>query len=426
MLKFNIAFSSAMTFAGILLNFGFKIYLARFMEKQELVIFYLVMDLILLVTYLFVGYKDVFVQQLNNQENKSAIFALSNWFLTACMIPIVFLFIPIANNFYLEPRFDSYQIASIFLVLLFVTNSVISHLNNTLYAYREYKFAAIVELSGSTLIILSFLVITLSSSEMAGHQILVLATLSGYVATVALQTFGISFRLRSLVGTMISFKRTWKQDERRHFINSTNLASMEYFSHRLPILVTPFLMLQFYHLDDLGDFQVVARPIYLALVAVCVEPIYRILFPEFSSMMANHEIEKIRTIRQRFLLYLIVFTVAIISGTWLLAEPVIIWLFTDNYAESHKMLNILIIAIPLSCYRAMSFAILKGAGMFKQTMMIRVASALVFILVVLAGSLLAAPVDILIYGILASIVLSVILSFLQEKRALAQFGATPA
>ena len=420
MLKFNIAFSSAASLVGILVNFGFKVYLARFIGKQELVTYYLVMDLILLASYLIVGYKDVFVQQITQQENKAAIFALSNWFLISCTIPIILFVIPFTNILYLEPKIDNYQTSSLLLVLLFVANATINHLNNTLFAYREYKFAAVVELSASLLIILAYIFVSSQSQQWPGHQILIVATLTGYVATIFLQTIGISFRLSELIPTLTSLSRTWRKKERNYFIKSTSLASLEYFANRMPLLVTPFLMLQFYQLDDLGDFQVVARPIYLALIAVCVDPVYRILFPEFARMIADRDLVRIRSIRKKFVLYLLLFSIGLFAGTWLLAKPVITWLFTESYADSHLMLNILIVAIPLGCYRAMSFALLKGAGMFKQTMLIRVASAMAFILVILSGSLFNAPVDVLIYGIVVSVALSFILTVTLELRLLNQ------
>jgi len=341
----------------------------------------------------------------------------------SCTIPVIVIVIPATNVFYLEPRIDAYQASSLLLILLFVANALISHLNNTLYAFREYKFAAMIELCSSVLIILAYFLINHQAEVWSGHQILVVATLCGYVATIFLQVTGISLRLRQLISALTSFKQTWQKPERQYFIQSTNLASLEYFANRMPLMLTPFLMLQFYQISDLGDFQVVARPIYLALIAICVDPIYRIMFPEFSKMIAAGELHRIKWVRQRFVIILILFSILLITSSWLFAAPVIIWLFTDSYANSHLMLNILILAVPLGCYRAMSFAILKGAGMFKQTMQIRVAGAAAFILVILAGALFEAPVDILIYGIVASVVLSFCLTLAIESRLLNSLSA---
>ena len=106
----------------------------------------------------------------------------------------------------------------------------------------------------------------------------------------------------------------------------------------------------FFGTENVGDLQVVARPIYLALIAILSFPVFRFLFPEFLNLIKNkrdNELNKARKVFNRLTIFI---GLLLIILTWSVSEYFLDLLFPEQYKDSVYFLNILIISIPFVVY----------------------------------------------------------------------------
>jgi O-antigen/teichoic acid export membrane protein len=172
----------------------------------------------------------------------------------------------------------------------------------------------------------------------------------------------------------------FKDDTNKKFIKLTILASSNYFIYGLLLSAPVFSMLNYESTDELAQFQVVARSIYFALVAVFSWPLGRFMFPEFSALIADKNYKALKLLRVKFIKLLVVFGVISIVSSLFLSKLLIGYLFPLEYIQSYKMLNILIVILPFVMYQNFSESIIKAVGDYKTNFIIKFSGIVVYII----------------------------------------------
>jgi O-antigen/teichoic acid export membrane protein len=252
--------------------------------------------------------------------------------------------------------------------LLLVVNAILSYV---LLITRAYYIIGTLEFLRGILFVICFFALTLTLKLDAGYQYLIKAAISLNVLLLLWQFWCI--RRHTPMFSPFHVLRTRQGSdygEKGRFYLYSTLSTIEYSSALVYVYLSSLIILSAYTQEQLADFQVVARPIYLALISIFSYPVFRFLFPEFSLKFANFDIEEIEHTRRRFIRICILFGFTVVLGSWLFSERILGFLFPVEYIGAVDMLNILVVALPFSVYTSFSFALIKAAGGFKYTVTI--------------------------------------------------------
>jgi len=173
-----------------------------------------------------------------------------------------------------------------------------------------------------------------------------------------------------------------------------------------PLYLSGILIINTFGAANAGDFQVVARPIYLALISVFSYPIFRFMFPEMSRYIEDKQYVRLKEIQRKFNRVFVCFGIVIIAGGWVFSEYFIVLVFPAAYKLSYEYVNIMFLAVPMAVYNSYLFSLIKAEGLNKHTFLIRLLGAVVFVVSFYVGFLtIGEPVVIAISFVVSAFVM---------------------
>ncbi len=145
------------------------------------------------------------------------------------------------------------------------------------------------------------------------------------------------------------------------------------------IYITVLLTIAYFSIDELGDFQVVVRPMITYLTLLFVFPIYRFVLPEVAVCVREKrfdEVQKIKSWLTKMSLWISgVFFITMVFAS----EPLVAWLFPEQYIKAAPVLmhfSMFFIFMMLNGYQ---LAYIKAHGYFTQSLMIRILGIIVLV-----------------------------------------------
>jgi len=382
MLKFSILLNSLTTLFIMILNFGFKIYLAKEFPKESLIIYYTIIDVFSLISRFFVGYKDALTTLYNESKEKLKIMKLFTVFLMWIVVIVAFIILPVVTSIYLPTKIVNFDFSWWYISLLFISLNLVAFYGYIFLVTKHYKLISAQDMLKTIFWIGSILILYNILNFNPNYKTLIYASIvSNFMILIFLiykqKQYLPEYAFLKLVGFKLP---DFKDDINSKFIRLTALASSNYFIYGLLLFAPVYFMLNSGNIQELGDFQVVARSIYFALVSVFSWPLGRFMFPEFSSLIADEKYEILESIHIRFIKLLFVFGIAVIVLCWLLSKLVISYIFPLEYIDSYKMINILIVALPFVMYQNFSESVIKAVGNYKINLIIKVSGVLFFMI----------------------------------------------
>jgi len=139
MLKFSILLNSSTTMIIMILNFTFKIYLAREFPKESLIIYYTITDVFSLILRFFVGYKDALTTIYNQTKEQLKVIRLFSIFFLLVIIIIAFILLPLISNFYLPQKIENFDLSWWYVSLLFISMNLVSYYGYIFLVTKHYK-----------------------------------------------------------------------------------------------------------------------------------------------------------------------------------------------------------------------------------------------------------------------------------------------
>ena len=385
MLKFSILLNSSTTMIIMILNFTFKIYLAREFPKESLIIYYTITDVFSLILRFFVGYKDALTTIYNQTKEQLKVIRLFSIFFLLVIIIIAFILLPLISNFYLPQKIENFDLSWWYVSLLFISMNLVSYYGYIFLVTKHYKLISAQDILKTIFWIFSIILLYNFIAMEANYKTLIYASILSNFSILAFLIYKQKQYLpKYSFFQLIGFKLpNFEDDTNSKFIRLTALASSNYFIYGLLLFAPVYVMLNNGNIKELGDFQVVARSIYFALVSVFSWPIGRFMFPEFSSLIADKRYKTLDNIRSKFIKLLLLFGTILVVSCWLLSKLVISYIFPLEYIDSYKMINILIVALPFVMYQNFSESVIKAVGNYKTNLIIKFAGVLFFVVLYL-------------------------------------------
>ncbi|MEF3192385.1 MAG: hypothetical protein K6347_07570 [Campylobacterales bacterium] len=370
-----------LTFIGILCSLAYKSLAASLFPKEELTRFLTLVDLISFVMLLFLGFRSSLVVAYVNSGNDAPLLSLTRLVMVGVTLLVTPLLPMLANHLGIDLGFG-WIIALLWVTALWI------YVTNQLAMYRLYGLVNAITLAEPLALLVALWVVSFWQA---------LAPLE-LLATASLLAFGMLSMLLLLLKGMRYPEPPWQfvwQGGERLFLRHALLASLEFGFGMLSFYLAVYLYAQYGDLEEMGDFQVVTKTLFMHLVMLFIFPVFRFLFPEVARMVAEGDKEAIEALRQKMRLY--AFGVGV--SVWLLfyigGELLIDRFFGSRYEGALVMTLILFATLPFSIYNSFYISLLRGYGRFGATLHVRMAGVACFLVaagVGLAWSLWPYPI----------------------------------
>ncbi|MEZ8738633.1 lipopolysaccharide biosynthesis protein [Photobacterium swingsii] len=396
------------TLASISIGFIFKIWLAQWVAKEDLALFHSVVDIISLSLILMTGFRSSMVVSYSQTKNDRDIINIFRFSLIIMVLITWGLVIPYIKH-ELNINVSYYQLVGIIFSM-----GLKVYFTNLVAMYRLYSISNKVTwldpLANAVLFLFCFYVIelpplsslfysmTLSSLAVAGFMYI---RRRKEIATKPLSTV-------QLDPTLINY------------VKKSFTASLEAGASILMIYITVLLTISHFSIDELGDFQVVVRPIFTYMTMLFVFPIYRFVLPELAVCVRKKQHEQIKLIR-RWVFKLSFIVSALFFGIILMwAKPIVLWVYPAEYEGAIPVLfhfSIFFIFMMLNAYQ---LAYIKAHGHFTQSLVIRLSGIASLVIGYYGLSLFTNNVVAIIAALGLGYMMMFILSTLAERQILRQ------
>jgi len=355
--------ASSVTVLVMVINFGFKVYLSRQIDKESLAIFYTFMDVVSVVLMLFSGFKDSLVKAYDD----GVIEKVFNWYLRVFWSGFV-ISLGVIGIFYemfgLEEPFG-------YFALIAFASSVAIFVSYVNVAYKNYKVMLFENFVTTMGVIISYLIL---KEFLNGFFVLFYSFLASMLARF--------FYLMIFKNFSFVFKVHMFDTDVKLFLKNSLFSSLMYLFSGLFISLSSVVLLKLYHDPNiLGDFQVVVKSVFFSLVAVFVFPLNTYMFPEISKLISQQKFGAVKHLERKLLKYLTVFFVVLVIGTFF-TKFVISFVFPETYWKSYKMLNMMLPFLPFIAYTTFALNIIKGANRFGLALLVRICGSIVFFMAV--------------------------------------------
>ena len=202
----------------------------------------------------------------------------------------------------------------------------------------------------------------------------------------------------------------------RDFMKKSFTASLEAGASILMIYITVLLTIGHFSIDELGDFQVVVRPIIVYLTLLFVFPIYRFVLPELAVCVRSGDAQQIKQIKHWVYKMAIIVSSSFFILMLFFSHEIVTLIFPLQYAKSAPVLmhfSMFFIFMMLNAYQ---LAFIKAHSLFTQSLMIRGSGILALIISYYLYTRITDNVVAVILALGTGYLLMFLLSSLVEKR----------
>ncbi|MDD3817318.1 MAG: hypothetical protein PHI89_04445 [Thiovulaceae bacterium] len=355
------------TLISIALNFLFKITTAHLIEKSELTLYFTAIDIFTLTLLVLVGFRSSMVVTFAQLKNPQMIINVFRGVIVVTVLLVWGLVIP-----FLKHKIGV-DIHYWYLVATVLSLSIALYFSNIIAMYRLYNIINAVTLL-EPLLILFWFCLAFFAFDLRGIQPLFIATI--------MSSFGVSmfvFAMSKKYYGSVVIKRPEFDAKAIKFIKNSVISTIEFGSGIVLLYMVVFLMLKHFSVEELGDFQVVTKPIFTYMMMLFVFPIFRFVLPELSKLVSEKNIIEIKALKRWIYRYAF-----IVSGTFLLvallfSSQIIELLFPPEYAGASLMLKHLAFFFIFLIVNAYQIAFIKASGAFMSALLIRLLGIVILV-----------------------------------------------
>lgn len=391
---------------SIVIGFAFKVWLAQWVAKGELAQFNSVVDLISLSFILMTGFRSSMVVSYSQTKNDRDIINIFRYFLIGIVLLTWGAVIPYIKHG-LHIRVEYLQLVGVSFGL-----GLKVYFTNLVAMYRMYALSNRV-----------------TWLEPLANGLLFMACYFGLGMDALPSLFyGLTFSSLAIAGYMyVSRRRAIATKplakvalgpEMVSYVKKSFTASLEAGASILMIYITVLLTIRHFSIDELGDFQVVVRPIFTYMTTLFVFPIYRFVLPELAVNLRNGDHRQIRLIRRWIFRLSAIISLAFFGLMLLAGKPLVLLFFPADYVGAVPVLfhfSIFFIFMMLNGYQ---LAYIKAHGHFTRSLLIRLAGIVALIAAYYLVAEFTANVVAIIVALGLGYMVMFILSTLAERQIL--------
>lgn len=352
---------------SILLNFTFKVLAANFIDKASLTLYFTAIDIFTLTLLVLVGFRSSMVVAFSQIKNANTIINIFRAVIVIVILAVWALVIP-----FLKHKLGI-DIHYWYLVATILSLSAALYFSNIIAMYRLYHIINSVTVIEPIALLFWFL-LAYFIFDLRGVQPLFIATIMSSIG-VSVFIYSMSKKYYSSV----SLKKPVFDEHAIKFIKNSVISTIEFGSGIILLYMVVFLMLRYFSVDELGDFQVVTKPIFTYMLMLFVFPIFRFVLPELSKLISEKNINEIESLKKWIFRYAFIVSGSFLVVALLFSETVIKELFPVEYIDASLMIKHLAFFFIFLILNAFQIAFIKASGAFLTALFIRVFGIVVLV-----------------------------------------------
>lgn len=355
------AFTNAIwaTLVSMSLGLAFKIWLAQWVAKGDLALYHTVVDIISMSLILLSGFRASMVVSFSQTKNDRDI---TNIFRYSLIIMVLFtwgLVLPYIKH-QLNIDVEYIQLVGIILGMGFKV-----YFTNQIGMYRLYDIANRTTWIEPMVQIILFLVCYYLLGQTPTASLFFSLMLCNLVAAAYM-----FIKRRKLIATT-PLAPVQLNPDMRNFVKKSVMSSLEVGASILMIYITVLLTIGYFTIDELGDFQVVVRPMIAYLTMLFIFPVYRYILPELAQCLRNKAHQEIALIRNWFFKLSLGISASLLTGLLLFSDELVALVFPETYAKAAPILMHFALFFGFMMLNAFQIAYIKSHGLFLQSLLIR-------------------------------------------------------
>jgi O-antigen/teichoic acid export membrane protein len=347
------------TLLSVALNFGFKIFLAKYISKNDLALYFTSIDIFTMTLLVLVGFRSSMVVAFAHTKDDYKILQIFKYVILFTVLAVWGFVIP-----YLKHRIGVH-IDYWYLVFTVIALGLSVYYTNLIAMYRMYKTINIVTFLDPALQI-SWFMIAYFLADTKGLQPLFIATI--------MSAFSLSLYIYIVKREKVRSVPVEKPKEKHNtqkFLKNSLISTIEFGSGIVMMYTAVVLIMRYFDLDELGDFQVVVKPLFTYMIMLFVFPIFRFVLPELSKLYGEKKYDELYAIKWWITKFALGVSISFILFSLFFAQDVIAYLFSPDYEESAIMvihISFFFIFVILNAYQ---ISFIKASGDFISALLIR-------------------------------------------------------
>jgi O-antigen/teichoic acid export membrane protein len=347
------------TLLSIVFNFLFKILTAHLIEKASLTLYFTAIDIFTLTLLVLVGFRSSMVVTFAQLKNSQMIINIFRGVMVVVVLLVWGLVVP-----FLKHKMGVH-IHYWYLVATVLSLSVALYFSNIIAMYRLYNIINAVTLI-EPLLVLFWFSFAYFTFDLRGIQPLFIATI---MSSIGVSVF--VYRVSKKYYKSVVLERPLLDEKAVKFLKNSVISTIEFGSGIVLLYMVVFLMLHYFSVDALGDFQVVTKPILSYMLMLFVFPIFRFVLPELSKLIQEKNIKEIDMMKKWILRYAFVVSGSFIVIALLFSSQIIALLFPSEYSAADLMIKHLSFFFIFLILNAYQIAFIKASGAFLSALLIR-------------------------------------------------------
>jgi O-antigen/teichoic acid export membrane protein len=403
-MKTIIAKSLLFTSIGIVLNFIFKSMAAKLIDKEELGIFFTAIDIFSLTLLILVGFRSSMVVSFAKTKDDVNITNIFRYFLLVIVFISWLMVIP-----YLKHKMGV-NIHYWYLVFLMLSMGLVAYLGNQIAMYRHYNIINKITLIEPSLVLAWFLIAYYGAGVGGYHALFI----SSVMATLGVALY--IYIAKRKLSKEPAFQRVEMTDDMRQFLKNSIISTLEFGSSIVMIYLSIVLIMHYYTLDDLANFQVVVKTLFVYMITLFVFPIFRFILPELSKLIHRKQHNEVAKLKKDVYRFSFIVSALFFLFTWLFSEALIAWAFSKEYKQSYTLLLHLSPFFLFVMLNAYNIAYIKASGKFWWAFFLRISGSFIVLISFYLLNLFSDSIIIVALSLIWGYVGMFIISFVLERR----------
>lgn len=391
---------------SVLMGFGLKIYLATVITKSDLALYYTAIDIFSFSLLVLIGFRSSMVVTYNKLKEDKGILNIFRYFiLGAMLISWAFVLPYVKHNFNLDINYW-------YLVATILSMSLYLYLSNQLAMYRLYSIMNKTSFLEPLLSIIWFATAFYVSSAQGIQALFIMSIMSSLSLSVYIYIYKKNASKEPVI------KRVILDQDMRIFIKKSLISTLEFSSGMILIYLSVFFFNHYYSLDEVGDFQVVTKPMLMYMIMLFVFPVFRFLLPELSKLYYQNEKEAIVKLKTWFYRFTFLVSTLFVASIYFFGDTLIAFLFPEQYSGAYLYLSHLSFFFIFIMLNAYQIAFIKASGAFNLALYIRLSGLAFFILAFYLTKLYSESSIAIIFGLDIAYLSMFVFSWIVERKIL--------
>jgi O-antigen/teichoic acid export membrane protein len=338
-------------------------------DKADLGLFFTVIDIFSLTLLLLVGFRSSMVVSFIQTKDENNIINIFRYFFIFTILLSWVLVIP-----YLKHKMGV-NIHYWYLVTMMLSMGFVAYFGNLIAMYRQYNVINITTLLEPILTISWFIFAYYYIGTKGYHTLFISAVMSSLSMTSYMWFIQRKQNKKSF------FNAVELTNDMKIYLKNSLISTLEFGSGIVMIYLSVVLIMHYFSLDELGDFQVVVKTIFVYMIMLFVFPIFRFIMPELSKLIYAKNYKEVERLKKN--IYIFAFFVASIFLflVWNFGELFILKLFGIQYENAYYMLLHISFFFVFVMLNAYNIAYIKASGKFLWALFIRLSGSVIVVIV---------------------------------------------